>query len=83
MKTIVNVKVEETVRTEAKAKAEARGMTLRGYIKQLVANDQVIDDEYELVLSRVFSGAVLKKMNQGMTKVAAEAEAKVLVDGLR
>ncbi len=48
MKAIVNVKIEETVRTDAKAQAESRGMTLRGYIKMLVANDREVIEHEEL-----------------------------------
>jgi len=40
MKEIKSIKVDAKVHEEAKAKAESKGMTLRGYIKLLVAGDK-------------------------------------------
>jgi len=48
MKAIKSIKVDAEIHKATKAQAESRGMTLRGYIKMLVANDREAIEHEEL-----------------------------------
>ncbi len=82
MKAIKSIKVDAEIHEAAKVQAEAKGMTLRGYIKMLVSDDKPVSPEYADVLKRVAAGSIMSKMDAGMSRVAAEAETEVLIKGL-